>query len=200
MKRNQETSEQLYRTFHGRPASKDKIIELDEGELEADYNSHPDLAKLGDGVSLTCGEGVELTGKHLNVAKPAFDESDCWATTIDLDKMRVVDVAGVPNGTQIYFVGGDQDISLYLDKFPVDPEKELINLGPCIRIEYLTEKKFDQFQPTSYFHCFGEESGAYPGDEEFCPMLLYNRVRKRLYLVGGVYKIKRDGTAGSIID
>jgi hypothetical protein len=192
-KRNPETSEDLYKTFHGRAAAKDKVIELDEGELQADYNSHPDLAKLGDGVSLTCGEGVELTGKHLNVPKPAFDESDCWATTIELDKTRVVDVAGVPGGKQIYFVKGDQDISAYLDKFPVDPEKELIDLGPCLRIEYFAQKKFDAYQPTIYFHCFGEESGQYPGDEEFCPSLLFNRVRKKLYLVGGVYTIKSDG-------
>jgi len=200
MKRNP-TSEDLYKTFHGRAASKDKIIELDEGEFEADYNSHPDLAKLGDGVSLTCGEGVELTGNTLSQIKPASEDTECWAVEIVLDRQRVVDVAGEPGGKQIFFVGGDQDVSHQLDKFPgVDPEKELINLGPCLKIEYQTEKKFDNFVPIVYFHAFGEESGDYPGDERYCPTLLYNRIRKRLYLVGGVYKIKRDGSAGSIID
>jgi hypothetical protein len=186
MKRNP-TSDDLYQKFHGRRAARSTIIEVNE----ADYGSHPDLAKLGDSLSLHVGQGVKLTGKHLNQAE-AFEE-DAWCVEIKFDKQRPVDVAAEPEGKQIYFVRGNQDISQQLAEFPVDPHKELLDLGPCIRIEYFTEKGFDQFQPTAYFHAFGEESGEFPGDNGFTPTLLFNRIRRRLYLVGGVYHVEPDG-------
>jgi len=187
MSRRNPTSEDLYKSFHGRRAAKSTIIEVNE----ADYGSHPDLAKLGDLISLTVGEGVRLTGKHLNQAEALNDEA--WCAEILIDQQRPADVAAEPTGKQIYFVRGNQDISLQLDKFPVDRGKELLDLGPCIRIEYFTEKGFDKFRPTAYFHAFGEESGDFPGDNGFTPTLLFNRIRRRLYLVGGVYHVEPDG-------
>jgi len=189
MKRRNPTSEELYKRFHGRASTKESVIEVED----ADFNSHPDLAKLGDLMSLTVGEGIELTGKYLNQPKPLDDEEDSWCVQIDFDQQRPVAVAAEPNGKQIFFVGGDQDIARYLSEFPVDASKEFIVLGPCIRIEYLTEKGFDQFRPTRYFHATGEESGEYPGDNGANPILLFNRVRRKLFLQGGVYTVKPDG-------
>jgi hypothetical protein len=187
MKRRNPTSDDLYQKFHGRRASKSTVIEVNE----ADYGSHPDLAKLGDLLSLTVGVDVKLTGKHLN--QPEAMEEDAWCVEIKFDPQRPVAVAAEPDGKQLFFVKGDQDISRYLDKFPVDRGKELLDLGPCIRLEYFTEKGFDHFQPTAYFHATGEESGEYPGDNGFNPTLLFNRIRRKLYLVGGVYHVEPDG-------
>ena len=187
MKRRNPTSDDLYQKFHGRRASKSTVIEVNE----ADYGSHPALAKLGDLLSLTVGQDVKLTGKHLN--QPEAMEEDAWCVEIKFDPQRPVAVAAEPDGKQIFFVKGDQDISRYLDKFPVDRGKELLDLGPCIRLEYFTEKGFDHFQPTAYFHATGEESGEYPGDNGFNPTLLFNRIRRKLYLVGGVYNVEPDG-------
>jgi hypothetical protein len=75
----------------------------------------------------------------------------------------------------------------------VDPTKELITLGPCVRIEYFTTKDFDHRRPTGYFHAFGEESGGFPGDNGSTPTLIFNRIRRKLFLVGGVYHIEGDG-------
>lgn len=194
MKRNP-TSDDLFKKFHGYGANKDTIVELQEGALQADYNSHPDLAKLGDGIELHVGENIGLKGKDLD--RPyALEHGDeyAWCVKISLSQQRIVDVAGEPNGKQIYFVKGDQDISLQLSEIPiVDPTKELITLGPCVRIAYLTTKDFDHRQPTIYFHAFGEESGGFAGDNGFTPTLLFNRIRRRLYLVGGVYHVEPDG-------
>ncbi len=120
-------------------------------------------------------------------------EDGGWACEIDFDFNRAPDVAAEPSGKQIYFVRGDQDIGEYLAKLPVDSRKELIDLGPCIRLEYFTQKKFDNFADVKYFHAFGEETGEFPGDNGANPRLMYHRVRRRLALVGGVYTIKPDG-------
>jgi hypothetical protein len=181
------TSEDLYRNFHGKKHSRITTIQVEE----ADYGSHPDLAQLGKLVSLTVGEGVKLTGKFLNI--PEAMEDGAWAQEIGFDH-NVPDVAAEPAGKQIYFVGGNQDISSFLGRFPgIDRSKELLDLGPCIRLEYLTQKRFDKFQDVSYFHALGEETGEYPGDNGANPRLLYNRIRRRLYLVGGKYHVKPEG-------
>ena len=185
-KRNQ-SSEELYTKFHGRGPNKT----FDTGLPIADYGSHPDLAQLGRLISLTVGEGVKLTGNLLD--RPELVEDGGWACQIDFDFNRAPDVAAEPSGKQIFFVGGDQDISAYLSKLPVDRAKELLDLGPCIRLEYFTQKKFDQVRDVSYFHALGEETGEYPGDNGANPRLMYHRVRRKLALVGGLYTIKPEG-------
>lgn len=189
--RNPVTSDDLFKKFHGRTGT-NRIIGLREGDLEADYNSHPDLANLGKLVSLYVGEGVKLTGKFLHV--PEVMEDGAWAVEIDFQKKpNPPDVASEPDGHHIYFVGGNQDITEYLARFPVDRTKELLDLGPCLRLEYFTQKAFDRQRDIKYFHALGEESGDYPGDNGANPRLLYNRIRRRLYLVGGQYHVKPEG-------
>ena len=183
--RNPATSDDLYKKFHGR-RGKDVFLQVED----ADFNSHKDLAALGKLISLTVGEGVKLTGKFLD--QPEAFEDDAWAVKLEFPLNAPV-VAAQPEGSQMFFVGGNQDISRYLAKFPVDTSKELIPLGPCIRIEYHTEKRFDRFQPVNYFHALGEESGEYPGENGANPILLYNRIRRKLYLVGGSYHVKPEG-------
>lgn len=123
-----------------------------------------DYAKLGDLVKL------EVNGEHCLV----FEEG---AGTI---------VACEPQGKQLYIIGGTQNVDGSLGTLGVDKTKDLIDLGDCTQIEYFTRKAFDQFKPVVYYHEFGEESGVKP-------RLMYNRLNKKLYLVGGEYRVEKEG-------
>jgi hypothetical protein len=104
-----------------------------------------------------------------------------------LKKVGAPDVAAVPNTRQLYFVGGNQ----YLDDkrlvaLGCDPEKDLCDLGDCFLIEYFAQKRFDRFEPTTYYHALGEKTGVQP-------RLIYRRPQKMLELVGGEYVVKAAG-------
>jgi hypothetical protein len=93
-------------------------------------------------------------------------------------------VVCTPDGSNIYFVGGDQAIDL--EALELTTDKDTIELGPCTYICYFTVKGFHDFAPTKYWHRFGEEDGVFP-------RLGYDRLNKRLYLIGGAYQVKREG-------
>jgi hypothetical protein len=105
-----------------------------------------------------------------------------------LQSVGAPDVAGVPpNGRHLYFVGGKQSLDdAALRSLGVDPEKDLFDLGFCYLIEYFAQKRFDRFEPTTYFHAFGEKSGVQP-------RLIYRKPQKMLELVGGEYVVKAVG-------
>ena len=65
-----------------------------------------------------------------------------------------------PDGENIYFVGGDQ--ALNLSSLDIPTSKDFVELGPCTYIAYKTTKGFHDFEPTVYWHRFGEENGVYP--------------------------------------
>lgn len=91
------------------------------------------------------------------------------------------------NGGQIYFVGGDMEVDLSV--FPGLKRtlpKDHVELGPCIEIGYHTQKGFHKFEPTDYFHKFGKPDGE-------APMLNYDVLNNRPYLVGGTYQVKPEG-------
>ncbi len=191
-KKKNPSSEDLYRQFHGRAGR--RITDFPD---DADYNSHKSLAQLGVAVSLYVGERVDLEindTRGITAIKQQDGEDPGWCVQIKFHpRQNPPHVAAEPSGRQIYFVGGNQDISEYLPMFHVDIEKDLLDLGPCMVLEYHTEKGFDQFRPQVYFHCLGEESGGFPGDNGLNPRLMYNRVKRRLYLLGGSYRIKPEG-------
>lgn len=93
-------------------------------------------------------------------------------------------VVCTPDGNNIYFVGGDQAIDL--EALDITSDKDTIELGPCTYICYHTVKGFHDFTPTDYWHRFGEEDGTFP-------RLGYDRLNKRLFLIGGNYQVKREG-------
>jgi hypothetical protein len=93
-------------------------------------------------------------------------------------------VVCTPDGQNIYFVGGDQKINL--GDLDIGGEKDFIELGPCVYICYHTTKDFHDFAPIDYFHEFGEEDGIKP-------MLAYDRLNQKLFLMGGNYNVKREG-------
>ncbi len=115
------------------------------------------------------------------------------------------------NGTQLYFVGGQQDIDL--DSLKIDGEaakKDLVTIGQCWGICYKTTKKWSEKEIESdieYVHIFGKketkpkrggdlwEDAVPPPDAAFytdeLPTLTYDRLNEKQALVGGSYKIDR---------
>lgn len=102
------------------------------------------------------------------------------------------------SGTQLYFLGGDQSLPLpTLGITGPQSEKELIEIGSVTHITYHTTKKFGAKPETfDYIHNFSEDSH---GPQ---PTLAYDRLNKRLSLVGGVYFIEKPmlGTSPGIED
>jgi hypothetical protein len=196
----------LYRKFHGR--GPDRITNLLVRGIDP-YGDHPALTSLGPLIRLVVGEGVELNkdgtiadeGEFVNEitfvpmaeyrrATETVDpknpaevrELKCW-----LKAAGAPDVAAVPNTRQLYFVGGKQSLDdAALRALGCDPEKDLCDLGDCFLIEYFAQKRFDQFEPMTYYHALGEITHVQP-------RLIYRRPQKMLELVGGEYVVKAAG-------
>jgi hypothetical protein len=89
---------------------------------------------------------------------------------------------------QLYFVGGDQEISEEgLKLFNEETAGTKIELGACRRIDYKQRKEhvpdpdIDEWR-----HNFGEETGVKPS-------LYYDRLSRRLLLKGGAYEVRPEG-------
>jgi hypothetical protein len=92
-----------------------------------------------------------------------------------------------PNGQQLYFIGGQQNLDPYLDQFGVaGTEKDLILLGHAERITYFARKEMDAFKPAAYVHRLGEYDGRHP-------ILLYDGLGKEMALAGGNYRVEAPG-------
>lgn len=97
-----------------------------------------------------------------------------------------VKVASAPNGAQLYLIGGNQNIDSHLDKFGGDPSKDFVELGQAVYISYATRKKMDDLKWTEYYHRLGEETHE-------PPLAFYNRLQRRIFLVGGHYRVEAPG-------
>lgn len=148
---------EMFETFHGRPAEK-------VTEFEVPKNERLNLAECG-----------KL--RYLNVISPAGP--------FKLHPRGVL-VCTSPEGGQLYFVGGDQELDLEALGLADALPKDLLDIGPCFEIEYHTTKDFHNFDPIDYFHHFGEESGV-------LPTLGYDNLNGMFYLSGGNYQVKREG-------
>jgi hypothetical protein len=155
-----EAAEDLYKTFHGREPR--EILEMQESsETRGEYTA------LGDLVELTF---IAPNGDHVLVK---FTD----------DGVRV---ASSPSGEQLYFLGGNQDISGSLKQFGADEEKDLIDLGELKQIVYEASKWQTDFTPQEWKHDLGEESGVKPRG-------FFDQLKKRIFIAGGNYKVKRPG-------
>jgi hypothetical protein len=196
----------LYKKFHGR--GPDRINTYLIKGIDP-YGDHPALTSLGPLIRLVVGEETEIAkdgsitddGEFTNEIyfvpeneykrrtesmdpddAPAVRELKCW-----LKSIGAPDVAAVPNTRQLYFVGGRQSLDDEdLVRLGCDPEKDLCDLGDCFLIEYFAQKRFDQFEPMTYYHHLGEVTGVQP-------RLIYRRQQKMLELVGGEYVVKAAG-------
>jgi hypothetical protein len=145
----------MYKTFHGRDPR-----EVLEYESALPYG---DLAALGDLIELDLPD----IGK-----------------TIGFERDGVV-LAANPEGTQLFAVGGDQDLSKAAE-LADDPTKEFIDFGPIESVTYRTRKGFDRFQTTDYVHQLGEEGGEKP-------RLIYHVPTQHMIFAGGQYRVEAPG-------
>jgi hypothetical protein len=98
-----------------------------------------------------------------------------------------IKLAANPEGTQLYFIGGSQaGVMNYLVKSGADTSKDLIEIGEATRVIYQTRKEMDQFRVANYDHKLGENGGR-------PPILFFDKVRRRLFLVGGTYQVRPEG-------
>jgi hypothetical protein len=125
-----------------------------------------------------CGRLVELRFR-----RPGSRETYSFPET----GRGVVRVGTTGDGGQLYFVGGDQEIDLRGAGFTLP--KDHICLGHCVYIVYFTSKDFHNFEPSEYKHDFGDEGGERPVGG-------YDVLSHRLYLIGGDYRVKREGIVG----
>jgi hypothetical protein len=93
-----------------------------------------------------------------------------------------VKLASSPDGKQLYCIGGNQNLAGVLDADSL--QKDFIDLGEAREVQYVARKVHSDppFEPVSWFHKFGEKGGA-------LPRLMYDKLRKRIYFVGGEYFI-----------
>jgi hypothetical protein len=147
-----------YEEFHQRPAG--KIIEYEQALR---YPEH--YAEMGKLKQLT----FDLDSFNKNFPLADFKGSLAVCT---------------PDGNNIYFIGGDQRIDL--DALNIASDKDFIELGPCRKIIYDTQKGFHDFAQINYFHHFGEEDGI-------TPLLCYDRMNHALFLMGGNYRVRPEG-------
>jgi len=89
---------------------------------------------------------------------------------------------------QLWFVGGDQDISAALGVFGVRQCGDgLVELGEARRIDYKQRKEHvPDPDVDEWRHEFGEESGVRP-------LVLFDATHKRLLLEGGEYVVRAEG-------
>ena len=203
-RRNPATADELYKQFHGRGPDKSYFVDVPGQDA---YSNHPELAQLGFLIRFIVGEEVELGGEYGDEVKDADwvnqiefvpsiakwhqwledDEPTVAEAKAYLRQQRAPDVASEPNARQLYIVGGNQFLDdKRLIELGADPEKDICDLGNCYLIEYFTQKRFDKFEPTNYWHHFGEKTGVQP-------RLMYNRIYKGLFLAGGEYVVKPAG-------
>ncbi|MGH9406778.1 MAG: hypothetical protein ACRD3D_13200 [Terriglobia bacterium] len=186
-------AQRLYETFQGRAA--DQVTTLDEPDA-----AREDLAALGWLIELvfyprsrnTEPLDVEELGK---VRRPKETETRDWDDVAsDLGVSLVVlnfehdkvCVASNAAGTQLYLVGGNQDVSGTLDEFDADDTKDFIELGDLAALTYLASKAQSNFEPMEWEHVLGEESGI-------APFGYWNKLERRIYLVGGEYRVEEPG-------
>lgn len=154
-------AQKLYETFQGKEST--GVVDLHEPDDRRD-----DFAMLGWLISLTIqprtrDEEIQLTFRN--------------------DKVRLASNA---EGTQLYLLGGSQDLNGCLKQFQVDESKDLVELGEAKKVVYLARKAHSNFEPIEWEHTFGEEGGI-------PPFAHYNRLQKRIFLTGGTYKMEKPG-------
>lgn len=157
-----ETAADVFEGFHGTPATRTEVVE--EKLLIDD-----DLAQCGPLISIRC---KVVTG---------------FTTTIKFHPDRMPDLTSSKDRNQLYATGGDQELDLDGLGF-TEPEqrKALMVIGIAKQVTYFTQKGFDNFEPTDYFHDLGEETGKRP-------TLIYDALNKTILFAGGEYRVLNEG-------
>jgi len=158
----QDAAAALYEDFHQKGA--DSVTTYVEEELH-----RSDLAELGDMASLVV---ATMSGYRATIA---FEENDAPKLCSSADRR------------QLYIIGGDQTLDLgALHMSGIEWMRDDMLIGVISKLTYRTEKGFDYFQLTDYWHRLGEETGLQP-------FLRYDTLNRRLYISGGQYAVKHEG-------
>jgi hypothetical protein len=152
----------LYQEFHGTEPR--GVIAMQESDV-----TRKTYTTLGDLVQLW----IRNVGGDYRTSKILFAG----------DRVKV---ASAPTKTQIYLIGGNQNIDSHLEDFGGDPSKDFVELGRAVYISYAARKSIDDFKLVEYYHRLGEETGE-------PPLAFYNRLQRRIYLVGGRYTVEAPG-------
>lgn len=169
----------LYESFHGRAPH--EVLEMQESSVKAG-----DYAALGQMAGLWLHPVPHQKGGELSLSKLGLAD-------VEFTKGDNVKLAATPNSTQLYLIGGNQELPLgFFKDLGEDISKEFIPIGTVYAISYITEKNFDGFRSSEYAHEFGEETGERP-------TAFYDRSKKRILLCGGAYSIApiEDGLGSS---
>lgn len=172
--RNPSETEQavkLFESFHGHDA---------RGVVEKQVSAavRKDYAALGPLIALGHGE-IDATSAYLAHHWEKYPHID-----FSEDKVMLAGApapAGSKKSRQLYCIGGNQNLSSVLHRFTQDTQKDFIDLGACSFVVYFTRKAPD-FEPAEYCHKFGEDGGS-------LPQLMYDKLRKQIFFVGGDYFI-----------
>ena len=162
-----------YRDFHGMDPS--EVIRVQESNAER----HEYVA---------LGELVELSGRwtdggtfNIRDGKAYRTPAGTWSEATDIK------LAQNPEGTQLYFIGGNQSAVMnYLVESGADTSKDFIEIGEATRVIYETRKQEDGGHVNHYDHKLGERGGK-------TPILFFDKIKRKMFLVGGSYRIKPEG-------
>jgi hypothetical protein len=182
----QDKAADLYRDFQGKEPK--EIIEVQRSDrMRKDYTGLADLDALvlADGFDLqeyeTFREDMQRNnGNFARVRKPSN------TGLIYFERRDAVKVAANPDGTQLYLLGGNQDLSSCLLELGVDPTKDFIDLGFCICIRYIAEKAQNNYSTAMYWHILGEETKK-------PPRMFYDKLKREIFFTGGEYVVKAPG-------
>jgi hypothetical protein len=169
-----EDAQKMFQKFHGR-----RPTTIEEVQQRQQYRQT--MSGLGVLMFLRTDLTQEWNGKGVGLT---FSEED-----------KVI-VASDPAGNQIYFLGGNQDVTGILPRNYVDGRKDFIDLGACDCIIYTADKDFDNFEEKDYQHEFAEEGEKYDLEKTWRrlrPRLMFDQLNQQLYLIGGAYEVKREG-------
>lgn len=170
-------------------------------KLRAKARHRKNLSELGRAARLS----EQFHGRPARTARVVEEEQAERTVLTDLGRLRELTVlppdqnkavaleftsnvrlACSSDGGQLYFVGGDQRLDLEALKVAKTLPRDHVLVGAVAQIVYHTSKGFHDFHASDYQHDFGEDGGT-------LPLLCYDTQSKRLYLVGGTYKVKPEG-------
>jgi hypothetical protein len=169
-------AERLAEEFHGRPAR--EYFEIEEKETYDDF-----------GAVLGCLQGLKIL----------MDDGDSFIPIefdYEPDSDDNVLVVADPEGKNIEFVGGDQDIDWQDVDGAREADKNLVLVGPVMEIEYFADKHHlsgpkEQKKGITYYHEFGEDA-----EDAELPFLIFDRRNTKMWLAGGSYTIEPEGITG----
>lgn len=200
-KRNPNATDQaadLFEKFHRRSASTVSSLELQRGnKRRKDFTLLGPLVAIGvnadkyDDHKRALGKRdwetykvehwdklphlVFMTGSQVAFVKSVLDQPDRY-----LDNCP--QLASSPNGRQLYIITPDPP-EIDLRQFDTDTSKDFVDLGEATFVVYVAKKPD---HPYEWVHELGEDGGTRP-------KLMFDRLKKELFLIGGSYKVEAPG-------